>query len=72
MLAIIGQVVAPRPAWSLGEILIAVVIVLALIAVVYVATQAMGIPIPQWFIRIVLICVIAVVAILAIRFLLSL
>lgn len=58
--------------WTFGELAIALVIVLAVIAVVYVATKAFGIPIPQWLIQIVAIVVVAAVAIIAIRFLLSL
>ena len=69
---LLGQVVAPARVWTFGDILIALVIVLACVGIVYVATQAFGVPIPKWLIKIVLICVVAVVAILAIRFVLSL
>ncbi len=55
--------------YSFIHIATIVVVVLAVIAVVYVATKAMGVPIPQWLIQIIVICVVAAVAILAIKFL---
>lgn len=72
MFSLFADVVGPahRP-WTLGEIAIAVVIALALVAIVYIATKAMGVTIPQWLIQIVLVCVVAVVAVLAIKFILS-
>lgn len=69
--ALLAQVAPVRSGWSFGEVLIAIVVVLACIAVVWVGTQAMGITIPQWLVRILAICIIAVVVIFAIKFLLS-
>ncbi len=58
--------------WSIGEIVIAIVVIAAVVAVCYVALNQFGVAIPPWVIRIFWICVVAVVAIFAIRFLLSL
>lgn len=68
-----NALLAMNPAgWSIGEIAIAIVIIAAVVAVVYVALKQFGIAIPQWVIQIFWIIVVAIVAILAIRFLLSL
>ncbi len=58
--------------WGFGEILVAVVIIAAIVAVAYVALQHFGIVIPPVIITIFWICVVAALAILAIRFLLTL
>lgn len=58
--------------WTIGEIAIAIIIVAAVVAVVYVALSQFGVVIPPWVARIFWILVVAVVAILAVRFLLSL
>jgi hypothetical protein len=60
------------PSWTWGGVLIAVVVVAACLAVVYVALRAYGISVPPWVAQIGWILVVAVVAVLAIRFLLSL
>ena len=51
---------------SLGEILIAVIIILGLFAIVYIASKAMGVPIPQWLIQIIGVVLIVIVAVFAI------
>ena len=58
--------------WTVGEFVIAIVIIAAVVAVMYVALRQFGVAIPPWVIQIFWIVVVAVVAILAIRFLLSL
>jgi hypothetical protein len=58
-------------AWGFGEIAIAVIVALAVIGIVIVATRVMGVPIPQWVWQIIGIVVVACVAIVAIRFLLG-
>jgi hypothetical protein len=58
--------------WTWGNVLIAVVIVAACVAVVYIALRAYGITVPPWVAQIGWVLVVAVVAVLAIRFLLSL
>ncbi len=55
--------------WSISDIAIAIIIIGAIIAVVYVGLRKMGTPIPDWVIQIFWILVVAVVCILAIRFL---
>ncbi len=66
-----ADVVVAR-SWSLGEILIAVVIVAAAVALVYVALRQFGVSIPQWVVQVFWIVVVAVVVIFAIRFVLTL
>jgi hypothetical protein len=58
--------------WGIGEISVTIIIVAAIIAVVFVITRAMGVPIPGWVITVFWIVVAAFVAIVAIRFLLTL
>ena len=58
--------------YSLSQLVIGLVIVLAVCALVYVAAGAMGIGIPYWVVQVVAICLVAVVVIVAIRFLMSL
>ncbi len=59
-------------AWGLVDWLIAVIIVCAVVAIVYIALRQFGIEIPAWFKQVLLILVVAIVCILAIRFLVSL
>jgi hypothetical protein len=61
-----------RGAWSLGEILIAIIIIAACVGVDLVACRAFGVPIPEWVWAIAGIVLVATVAIVAIRFLLTL
>lgn len=67
--ALLGAVAA---GWTVGEIVIAIVIIAAVVAVCYVALNQFGIAIPPWVVRIFWILCCAVVAVFAIRFLLSL
>lgn len=53
--------------YSLRDMAIFAVMLLALIALVYVAAQAMGVPIPPWVLNVLGIVFIAVVVILAIK-----
>ncbi len=58
--------------WGIGSIAIAVVIVCAVVALVYVFFRQSGISPPAWLIQVFWIVVAAVVVIAAIRFVLSL
>lgn len=66
---LIAQIVA---GYSLGQLAIAVVIVAAVVALVYVALRQFGIQIPAWVQQVFWILVVAIVVIAAIRFLLGL
>jgi hypothetical protein len=66
------EIVRAGGAWGFGQIAVAIIIVLAVIAVVYVITRAMGVTIPAWLLQVIGIVIMAAVGILAIRFLLSL
>ncbi len=57
--------------WSLGQIIIAVIVVAACIGILVVACKQFGVAIPDWAIKIFWIVVVACVAIVAIRFLLT-
>ncbi len=57
---------------SLGNIIVAIIIIAAVIAVLFVALRVFDVKIPDWVLQILWICVVAVVAIFAVRFLLSL
>lgn len=58
--------------YSIGQILIAVVIIAACVALVYVALRQFGVSIPGWAIHVMWIVIVAVVVIFAIRFVLTL
>lgn len=58
--------------WTFADYAVALVVLLAIVALVYVAARAMGAPLPQWFFQVVGIVVVAVVVIVAIRILVSL
>jgi hypothetical protein len=56
---------------SIGGILVAIVVIAAAIALVYVALRQFGISIPPWLIQVFWILVVAVVVIFAIKLVLS-
>lgn len=58
--------------WSLTELAIAVVLVAAVCALVFVALRQFGIAIPDWVVQVFWILVVAMVVIAAIRFLAAL
>lgn len=57
--------------WSILAILIAIVVIAAGVAIVYVALRKFGVTIPDWVVQIFWILVVAFVAILALKFLWS-
>lgn len=59
-------------AWSLQQMLIAIVIIAAAVALVYVALRQFGVAIPEWVRQVFWIVVVAFVVILAIRLVFSL
>jgi membrane protein DedA with SNARE-associated domain len=59
-------------AWSLGEFLIAVVVIAACVALVWVALTKFGITFPDWVVQVFWIVIVAFVVILAIHVVLSL
>ncbi len=71
MLTLLSQVIIHGGAWSIGSIAIAIVIVAAVCALVFVALRQFGIAIPGWVVQIFWILVVAFVVIAAIRLLLS-
>jgi hypothetical protein len=58
--------------WTIGNLAIAAIVIVAIIAVVLVLCRAFGVTIPQWVWAIIGICVAAFVGVLAVKFLLSL
>ncbi len=58
-------------AWSLGHVLISLIVIAAIVGIALVALRASGIPVPPWVWNIIWIVVVAFVAIYAIRFVLA-
>lgn len=58
--------------YTIGEIIIAIIIIAAAVAIMYVALKQMGVAIPPWVIQIFWIVVVCIVAIIAVRIVLSL
>jgi hypothetical protein len=73
MSATLAQVVqGGLRAWSIADLAITFVVVMAVIALVYVGCRAMGLVIPDWVVQVIGIVVVACVIILAIRFVMGL
>lgn len=74
--ALLAQVVEHRAGpfwgWSVADVAIAIVVVLAIIALVWVFVRESGVPIPGWFMRVLLIVVLAVIIVVAIKLVASL
>ncbi len=62
---------APVATWGLGDFLIAIVVIAACIALVYVALRQFGVSIPPWVVQVAWIIAVAFVVIVAIRLVLS-
>ncbi len=58
--------------WGIGQMAIAIVIVAACVALVYVALNQFGVAIPEWVKHVFWIVIVAVVVIMAIRIVLGL
>lgn len=66
---------AARPlvgSWGIGEVLVALIVIAAVVAVFLIAVRNMGIAVPQWVVQILWVVGVACLAVVAIRFLLSL
>lgn len=70
MLTLLAQAVGPA-GWSIGQIAIAVILIAAIVAVVFIAVRAFGLPIPQWVWQVIGVLIVAFVCILAVRLLMS-
>lgn len=58
--------------WSIGHIAIAIVVIAAIVALVYVALREFGVSIPGWVIQCFWIVVVAMVVIFCIKFVMTL
>ena len=58
----------PELPTTIGGWAIWVVVVIAIMAIVVIASQAMGVTIPAWILHIVWICIAVVIVVAAIRF----
>jgi hypothetical protein len=58
--------------WTVGDVAIAVIVILAIIAVVLIVCRAFGVTIPQWVWAILGVCLAAFLGVLAVKFLMSL
>lgn len=68
----LADIIVRGGAWGIGDVAIAIVIIAAIVAIMYVALRVFGVAIPSWVIQIFWIVVVAIVAIIAIRFVLTL
>lgn len=68
MTGILAQVIG---GWGVGQIAIAVVVIAAVVALVYIALRQFGVAIPAWVQQVFWILVVAFVIILAIRLVLG-
>lgn len=68
MLALLAQTMIAIPG-SFSGLAVWLVLIVAVCAIVFIATKAMGITIPQWAIQVLTIVFIAIVCIWAIQFL---
>lgn len=59
-------------AWTVGEIVIAIIIIAAVVGICYAALNYFGVQVPPIVIKIIGIVLVAALAIIAVRFLLSL
>lgn len=60
------------PGWSIGDLAIAIVIIAAVVALVFVALRQFNVSIPAWVVQVFWIVVCAIVVIFAIKLVLSL
>ncbi len=58
--------------YSIGQIAIAIVVIAAIVAVVWIALRQFNVTIPAWVVQVFWVLVVAVVCIFAIKFLLTL
>ena len=58
--------------WGIGEMAIAIVIIVAVVALVLIGCRAMGVEIPGWVVQVFWVIIIAMVIIAGIRFVMSL
>ncbi len=68
MSSIFGEISQQMSGWTVERIAIAIIIVAALVAIVYVGLRVFKVQVPEWLIHIVWICIVAVVCIVAIKF----
>ena len=59
------------PPMSIGALAIWVIAIAAIVAVVFIATRAMGVTIPAWVIQVMWVIIIAVVCIFAVKLLMG-
>lgn len=69
---ILAQHVELWSGWGIGQLAIAIVIVAAVVALMYVALRQFGVGIPAWVVQCFWILVVAIVVIACIRFVLTL
>lgn len=69
---LLAEALAPVASYGLFHLLIAVVVVAACVALVYVALQQFGVQVPAWFVHVLWIVAVAFVVIVAIRFVMTL
>ena len=71
MLALMAQMRGGFGAWGFGEIVIAIIVIISIVAIGFIVLRASGIPIPPWVWSIVWVVVLCFVAIFAIRLIMN-
>lgn len=71
MLSLLSQVVVHAGPWSIGEILIAIIVIAACVGITMVVLRVFGVSPPEWIIHILWIVLAACIAIFAIRIVLG-
>lgn len=56
------------PNYSVSQLAVAAVVILGVLAIVYIASHAMGVIIPSWVVSIFWVLLVVFIAVLAIRF----
>lgn len=67
-----GTLAQAARVWSVGDIAVAVIVLLAVLAIVVIFVRSSGIPVPAWVWQILGVVICAALAVVAIRFVLSL
>lgn len=68
MMTLLAQIAIPG---GIAGLAVWLILIIAICAIVVIATKAMGIAIPQWALQVLTIVIIAIVCIFAIKFLLT-
>lgn len=72
MLTVFARISGPYAGYSLTQLMVGLVILVAAVGILYVVVQKAGVKVPEWLVTIFGILAVAVVAVFALRLLMSL